>query len=136
MTREDLKNYKYNQIWIKNQTEYIEAQKETINQLNAILSDMPSGSKKTYDIEAEKLAKLEDCFDELMEDIIIEQKKQKKIVEIIKTIDQPFRNILFEVYIQGKSLVKIASDENKSYEDICRKHVVGLKKFEEKAKSQ
>ena len=24
MTREDLKNYKYNQIWIKNQKEYIE----------------------------------------------------------------------------------------------------------------
>ncbi|MCI8411951.1 MAG: hypothetical protein HFJ40_05935 [Clostridia bacterium] len=41
MTREDLKNYKYNQIWIKNQTEYIEAQKETINQLNSILTDMP-----------------------------------------------------------------------------------------------
>ncbi len=41
MTREDLKNYKYNQKWIKNQTEYIKAQKETINQLNAILSDMP-----------------------------------------------------------------------------------------------
>jgi len=41
MTREDLKNYKHNQTWIKNQTEYIEAQKETINHLNLILSDMP-----------------------------------------------------------------------------------------------
>lgn len=41
MNREDLKNYKYNQIWIKDQTEYIESQKETINRLTAILSDMP-----------------------------------------------------------------------------------------------
>ena len=41
MNREDLKNYKYVQIWIKDQTEYIETQKETINKLNSILSDMP-----------------------------------------------------------------------------------------------
>lgn len=41
LTREDLKNYKYVQIWIKDQTEYIETQKETINKLNSILSDMP-----------------------------------------------------------------------------------------------
>lgn len=41
MTREDLKNYKHNQVWIKNQTEYIESQKETINKLTSILNDMP-----------------------------------------------------------------------------------------------
>lgn len=41
MNREDLKSYKYNQIWIKDQIEYIETQKETINKLNSILSDMP-----------------------------------------------------------------------------------------------
>ena len=41
MNREDLKNYKYNQIWIKDQINYIEAQKETINRLNSTLSDMP-----------------------------------------------------------------------------------------------
>lgn len=41
LTREDLKNYKYNQIWIKDRIEYIETQKETINRLNSILSDMP-----------------------------------------------------------------------------------------------
>lgn len=41
MKREDLKNYKNNQIWIKGQIEYINTQMETINQLNSILSDMP-----------------------------------------------------------------------------------------------
>lgn len=41
MTRDDLKNYKYNQEWIKDQIEYIESQKETINRLNSVLSDMP-----------------------------------------------------------------------------------------------
>lgn len=47
MTREDLKNYKYNQVWIKNQTEYIESQMETINKLTSILNDMPK-RKSSY----------------------------------------------------------------------------------------
>lgn len=41
MNREDLKKYKYNQIWINDHIEYVEAQKETINRLTSILSDMP-----------------------------------------------------------------------------------------------
>lgn len=41
MNREDLKNYKYNQIWIEDETNYVEEQKETINRLSSILSDMP-----------------------------------------------------------------------------------------------
>lgn len=39
--RKDLKDYKYNQEWIKDQMEYLEEQKGTINRLNSILSDMP-----------------------------------------------------------------------------------------------
>ena len=41
MNRENLKNYKNSQMWIEDQTEYIEMQKENINKLNSILSDMP-----------------------------------------------------------------------------------------------
>lgn len=41
MNRKDLKDYRYNQILIEDQTEYIKTQKETINRLNSMLSDMP-----------------------------------------------------------------------------------------------
>ena len=41
MNREKLKNYKYTQIWIEDETNYVEEQKETINRLSSILSDMP-----------------------------------------------------------------------------------------------
>lgn len=95
-----------------------------------------NGSPHIYDKEAERLVELEDCFSELMNNVIEEKNNQKKIVEQVNKIEQPFKNILFEVYIQGKSLVKVASDKNKSYEDICRKHGIGLKKFEEISKSQ
>lgn len=131
MNREDLKNYKYTQMWIKDQTEYIEAQKETINRLNSIISDMPRGSKVAYDTEAEKLSELMDKFDELMNTIIEEKRKQERIVEKVNKIEFPYRNILYKVYIQGKSLVTVASEMNYSYVHICREHGIALNKFDD-----
>lgn len=131
MNREDLKNYKYTQMWIKDQTEYIETQKETINRLNSILSDMPKGSRVVYDNEAEKLAQLMDYFNELMDKVLEEKEKQKQIEEIINRIEFPYRNILYKVYIQGKSLVTVASEMNYSYVHICREHGIALNKFDD-----
>lgn len=131
MNREDLKDYKYTQMWIKDQTEYIETQKETINRLNSIISDMPRGSKIAYDTEAEKLSELMDKFDELMNTIIEEKKKQERIVEKVNKIEFPYRNILYKVYIQGKSLVTVASEMNYSYVHICREHGIALNKFDD-----
>lgn len=134
MNREDLKKYKYNQIWIKDQTEYIEAQKETINRLNSILSDMPRGSKQVYDNEAEKLAKLIDQFNDLMDHVIEEKEKQKKIVEIVNKIEFPYKNILFKYYIQGKKLVTVASEMHYNYEYTKKISQIALIKFDEECK--
>lgn len=131
MNREDLKNYKYKQIWIKDQMNYIEIQKETINRLNTTLSDMPGGSRKVNDKEAESISKLIDSFNEMMKIIINEEEKQKKIVEQINKIEFPYRNILFKVYIQGKSLVTVASEMNYSYERMKHMHGIALLKFDE-----
>lgn len=67
----------------------------------------------------------------MMKIIISEEEKQKKIVEQINKIEFPYRNILFKVYIQGKSLVTVASEMNYSYRDLCRKHGIALNKFDE-----
>ena len=75
---------------------YIETQKETINRLNSTLSDMPKGSRKVNDTEAENISKLMDSFDKMMKIIIQEEEKQKKIVEQINKIEFPYRNILFK----------------------------------------
>lgn len=134
MNREDLKNYKYNQIWIKDQTEYIETQKETINRLNSVLSDMPKGSRVVYDSEAEKLAQLMDCFNELMDKVLEEKEKQKQIVEIINKIEFPYKNILLKHYIQGKKLVTVASEMRYNYEYTKKSNKIALIKFEEECK--
>lgn len=131
MNREDLKRYKNKQQWIKDQINYIETQKETVNRLNSILSDMPRTSRNVNDKEAENISKLIDSFDEMMQIIIQEEEKQKKIVEQINKVEFPYRNILFKVYIQGKSLVTVACEMNYDYKHMCYKHGIALNKFEE-----
>ena len=134
MNREDLKNYKYNQIWIRDQTEYIETQKETINRLNSILSDMPKGSRVVYDSEVEKLAQLMDYFNELMDKVLEEKEKQKQIVEIINRIEFHYKNILLKHYIQGKKLVTVASEMRYNYEYTKKSNKIALIKFDEECK--
>ena len=41
MTREQLKAYKNNQVWIEGRMEYIEEYKTGITKITTILSDMP-----------------------------------------------------------------------------------------------
>ena len=41
MTREDLKEYKYNQEWIKGRLEYIEEYRTSITNITSVISDMP-----------------------------------------------------------------------------------------------
>ena len=131
MNRERLKNYLYTEDWIERRIKQIEAEKETISRLNAFISDMPKGNRKIYDQEAENLVKLEDSLRELMEKVIELRKEQKEVTDAIEKLDFPYKNILFRVYINGDKLVKIANDLNYSYRDICRKHGIALKKYEE-----
>lgn len=130
MNRQDLKQYKYTQNWIKDRIEYLQEYKERISNISQILSDMPRGTRQINDSFAEKIAELTDSVDSLINKIHIETKKQKKILEQIDRVEQPYRLILDKVYIQGKSLVAVASEMNYSYVDICRKHGTALKKFD------
>lgn len=45
--RKDLKDYKYNQEWIKGRKEYIEGYRESITSITATLSDMPKRKQKS-----------------------------------------------------------------------------------------
>lgn len=72
-----------------------------------------------------------DSFNEMMKIIIQEEEKQKKIVEQINKIEFPYRNILFKVYIQGKSLVTVASEMKYDYKHMCYKNGIALNKFDE-----
>lgn len=136
MTREDLKDYKHNQEWIKGRLEYIEEYKTSITNITSVISDMPKGSKEIQDSMAEKIATLIDNVDELLARIVKEQEKQKQILEQLDKVEQPYKLILEKMYIQGKSLVVVASEMNYSYERIKHMHGTALIKFNEKEKKE
>lgn len=130
MTREDLKDYKYNQEWIKGRLEYIEEYRSTLDKITTTLSDMPKGSRAIEDSMAEKLAILLDNIDEIMKVVLKESEKQKRILEQLDKVEQPYKLVLEKVYIQGKSLVTVASELGYSYVHICREHGTALNKFD------
>lgn len=41
MNRHDLKEYKYTEIWIRDRQEYLREKKSTLENISAIISDMP-----------------------------------------------------------------------------------------------
>lgn len=131
MNREDLKNYRYNQQWINGRIEYIESYKSTINKLTSIISGIPKGSRQVQDTEAEKVVQLTDAVNELLDKILEENKKQKGILQQLDKVEQPYKLILELVYIQGKTLVTVASEMGYTYRDITRKHGIALNKFDE-----
>lgn len=131
MTRDDLKEYKYNQEWIKGRLEYIEEYRTSITNITSILSDMPKGSREVQDSMAEKVAILLDNVNELMAKIVKEQEKQRKILEQLDKVPQPYKLILEKMYIQGKSLVVVASEMNYTYKYVINMHGTALNKFDE-----
>lgn len=81
------------------------------------------------DSMAEKVAILLDNVNELLEKVVIEQEKQKNIIEQLNLVEQPYKLILEKAYIQGKSLVTVASEMNYSYEHMRHMNGIALNKF-------
>lgn len=131
MTREDLKNYKYTQEWIKDRTEHIEEYKTSITNITSVLSDMPKGSRQVEDSIAEKIAILLDDVNDILKVIVKEEKKQKEIIEQLNKVEQPYRLLLEKVYIQGKTLVTVASEMDYDYKHMCKMNGIALNKFDE-----
>ncbi len=131
MDRKELINYRNNQEWVKGRKEYIEEYSSTINKITSTVSDMPKGSKVVQDSLAEKIAKLLDMANDLLDKVLQVEEKQHEILNKLDNIEQPYRNILDKVYIQCKSLVRVADEMNYTYVHICRLHETALKKYDE-----
>lgn len=72
-----------------------------------------------------------DSTSDLLNRIAKEDNKQKQILEQLDKVEQPYRLILENVYIQGKTLVTTASEMNYDYKHICKMNGIALNKFDE-----
>ena len=128
MTREDLKKYKGNKLWIDDQIELYKEMKQRAEDLQAVVLDgMPKAQNKpNYAIE-----NLIDKYDFILNELAKEQEKQIEILLQLRKVEDPFRKLLFKYYIQGKTLVKVADEMNYNYEYVKRMNGIALNKFDE-----
>ena len=128
MTREDLKKYRGNKLWIEDQIELYTEMKQREEGLKAVVLDgMPKAKNKpNYAIE-----NLIDKYDFILNELAKEQEKQIEILMQLRKVDNPFRRLLFKYYIQGKTFVKVADEMNYSYERMKHMNGIALLKFDE-----
>ena len=127
MNREDLKNYKYNQKWIKRQLEKYEEQKAIVYGITQNLDGMPKAKNKpNYSLE-----NLMDQYDKILEILEKDQKKQNEIILQIRKLEEPYKTILTDKYILGMSLEEISVEIGYAYENVCRMHGTALNKFDD-----
>lgn len=69
-----------------------------------------------------------------MTKVVKEQEKQKQILQQLDKVEQPYKLILEKAYIQGKTLVTVASEMNYNYEYMKRMNGIALNKFDEECK--
>lgn len=70
----------------------------------------------------------------MMNTVLQEKEKQKNIVEELNKMEFPFKNILFKVYIQNKTLVTTASEMGYDYKYMCKMHGRALDNFDNTTK--
>ena len=111
MTREDLINFNISQQWRRARIEFCEKQIETVGRLTAVLSDMPKGSRKVYDNEAESLSKLIDQIRQLEKEIENEAiEGENKIKKQLDKLEPKHGLLLYNHYILGNSIKYIARE--------------------------
>ena len=128
MTREDLKKYRENKLWIDSQMELYKEMKQRAEGLKAVVLDgMPKAKNKpNYAIE-----NLIDKYDYIIKILTEEQEKLNQITLQLKEVEESYRTILTKYYVQGKTLVRVADEMNYNYEYVKRMNGIALNKFDE-----
>lgn len=133
MTKKDLEDFRYDLESIDIQREYIEEYKSKINKVTSSLSNVPGATRKTYDVEAEKLSNVLDLIDENINEVERLAQKQKEVNKQLLKVEQPYRMFLEKMYMQGKKLGTIAEEMHYGYDGIKKLKKRAIDKFEKAA---
>lgn len=126
MNREDLKNYRYSQKWVKQQLAYFEEQRTRVLSITQVLDDMPHAKNKPNDA----LEELMDALNEFISKFTKQQDKLNNIMEQLEKLTPLHRLVLTENYINNKSLEEISTIINYSYYRTCRINGDALNEFD------
>lgn len=127
MTKEDLKNYRYAQKWVEEQIERYQEQRTIALNIIQKIDGLPKAHNKTnYALE-----NLIDQYEQMINILTEEQKKQNAILNQIRFVKEPYRSILTDKYLKGFCLEEISENIHYSYERTCKMHGKALEMFEE-----
>lgn len=129
--KEELKAYIYDKTFIEERMQDIEERKVLLEKITATITDTPGATSIVQDKVAEGIANIMDLTADLEKLIEELKEKQIKIENKIDKLEQPYKNILYMMYIKGNSLVTVASNMNYSYVHMCREHGNALRKYSE-----
>lgn len=132
MTRKDLKDYRYNQEWINNQLERYKEQRTIVENITQNLDGMPKAQNKpNYALE-----ELMDKYNEIINILNKDQEKQNLILKQLRLVEEPYRTILTNKYIEGMSLEEISVEIHYSYDRTCKMHGIALNMFDDIEKNK
>ena len=132
--KHELKDYIYNKKWVAERLQDIKERRSLLDSITNVLSDMPKGSKKVYDKQAENIIEILDLTNSLEKYLNQLKDKQIKIENKIDKIDQPFKNILYFRYIKGYNLTEVANEIDEEYDYTRKLHKKALNKYMEVSK--
>lgn len=126
MNRDDLKELKYSQAWVKEQIEKYEEQRERVYGLNQYFDGMPKAQNKpSYSLE-----NLIDSYNELLDILAQEQRKINKILEQINKLKPIYKIILTKRYLYGENFEAISTEIHYDYYNTCKLHGKALNEFD------
>lgn len=126
MNREDLKELKYSQAWVKEQIDKYTEQRERVYGLSQYFDGMPKAQNKpNYSLE-----NLMDSYDELLDILAQEQRKINKILEQINRLKPIYKIILTKRYLYGENFEAISTEIHYDYYNTCKLHGKALNEFD------
>ena len=126
MNRDDLKELKHSQAWVKEQIDKYKEQREQVYGLSQYFDGMPKPQNKpSYALE-----NLIDSYDELLNILAKEQRKVNEVLKQINKLDPLYKVILTKRYLYGENFETISTEIHYDYYNTCKLHGKALNEFD------
>ena len=127
--KQELIDYIHNKKWIEERLEDIIEDRSLLDKITKNLSDMPRGSAKVYDQNAELLVSVMDDSNVIQKFVEELKEKRVKIESRIDKMPQPYKNILYFRYIKGYNLTEVSNIIDEEYDYTRKLHGLALLKY-------
>ena len=125
ITKKELEDYRLNRIWVEKRKQEIAEAIENANRITSSLSNVHIKSQ-VVDTMAENVARIVDMQNAMLVSIANLEAKLNLIQQEMEGLRQPYKNILYWHYVNGKTLTEIAAELGYTYRNTTRLFGIAL----------